>query len=90
MEKGNSISELFYGSHPVLQTCTDEVNSYRIKANRRDPVDSMEEIRNLLHRSIDEEYYEVVSEEPYEYQGIVFSPGEVYSKSKILELLNND
>lgn len=90
MEKGNDISELLYGVHPVLRTCTNEVNSYLIKAKYRGPVGSMEEIRKLLRRPINEEYYEVISNQPYEYKGIVFSPGEVYSKSKILELLKND
>lgn len=89
MEKANNISELFYGSHPVLRLCTDEVNSYRVKAEETGASDSMEEISKFLH-SIHEEYYEVVNDQPYEYHGIRFSPGEVYSKSKILELLNNN
>ena len=52
MEKGNDISELLYGVHPVLRTCTNEVNSYLIKAKHRGPVGSMEEIRKLLQRPI--------------------------------------
>ncbi|MFC5632045.1 MULTISPECIES: hypothetical protein [Streptococcus] len=87
LSKTESLSELFYGSHPVLRLCTDDVNSYRVKAEETG--DSMEEISKFLH-SIHEEYYEVVNDQPYEYHGIRFSPGEVYSKSKILELLNNN
>ncbi|EPV87682.1 hypothetical protein SAG0014_06525 [Streptococcus agalactiae FSL S3-586] len=81
MEKGNNISELFYGSHPVLRLCTDEVNSYRVKAEETGASDSMEEISKFLH-SIHEEYYEVVNDQPYEYHDIRFSLGKFIPNRK--------
>lgn len=83
------ISKLLYCSPCILRDCTNEVKTYHSLSRRIGQIDGMEEICKSLSHSIHEKYYEVVSKQPYNYNGILFSPGEVYSKSKIIELLNS-
>lgn len=78
--------ELTQGKTQILSDCTEKLMRYRVRSGRSKKLHGLEALE--LEVQVDsEKYYEVITKEPYFYKGITFQPGDVFSQSKIIKLL---